>query len=126
MIRLHDLGFGPKLSMAIYQFYQAETLNVLENNPYQLVYDIKGIGFNKADTLARNNGISFNDPERLKAGLLYTLEEECIKQGHTYLSLDYAIEVTLDMLMDAHSSDSIDSKQLENILELLHEEQKLL
>ena len=51
--------------------------------------------------------------QRLKAGLLYTLEEECIKQGHTYLSLDYAIEVTLDMLMDAHSSDSIDSKQLE-------------
>ena len=47
MIRLHDLGFGPKLSMAIYQFYQSETLNVLENNPYQLVYDIKGIGFNK-------------------------------------------------------------------------------
>lgn len=80
----------------------------------------------KGDTLARNNGISFNDPERLKAGLLYTLEEECIKQGHTYLSLDYAIEVTLDMLMDAHSSDSIDSKQLENILELLNEEQKLL
>lgn len=33
MIRLHDLGFGPKLSMAIYQFYQSETLNVLENNP---------------------------------------------------------------------------------------------
>ncbi|MCE0455077.1 ATP-dependent RecD-like DNA helicase [Staphylococcus haemolyticus] len=126
MIRLHDLGFGPKLSMAIYQFYQAETLNVLENNPYQLVYDIKGIGFNKADTLARNNGISFNDPERLKAGLLYTLEEECIKQGHTYLSLDYAIEVTLEMLMDTHSSDSIDSKQLENILELLHEEQKII
>ena len=48
MIRLHDLGFGPKLSMAIYQFYQSETLNVLENNPYQLVYDIiKGIGLIK-------------------------------------------------------------------------------
>ena len=62
----------------------------------------------------------------MKAGLLYTLEEECIKQGHTYLSLDYAIEVTLDMLMDAHSSDSIDSKQLENILELLNEEQKII
>lgn len=53
MIRLHDLGFGPKLSMAIYQFYQSETLNVLEKNPYQLVYDVKGIGFQKADTLAQ-------------------------------------------------------------------------
>ena len=51
MIRLHDLGFGPKLSMAIYQFYMGDTLNVLDKNPYQLVYDIKGIGFNKADQL---------------------------------------------------------------------------
>lgn len=30
MIRLHDLGFGPKLSMAIYQFYMGDTLNVLD------------------------------------------------------------------------------------------------
>ena len=58
----------------------------------------------------------------MKAGLLYTLEEECIKQGHTYLSLDYAIEVTLDMLMDAHSV-IVSIQTLENILELLNEEQ---
>ena len=48
MIRLHDLGFGPKLSMAIYQFYLGDTLTILDRNPYQLIYDIKGIGFNKA------------------------------------------------------------------------------
>ena len=28
MIRLHDLGFGPKLSMAIYQFYLGDTLTI--------------------------------------------------------------------------------------------------
>ncbi|MEJ7509156.1 helix-hairpin-helix domain-containing protein, partial [Staphylococcus simulans] len=38
IIRLHDLGFGPKLAMAIYQAYLGETLNVVENKPYQLVY----------------------------------------------------------------------------------------
>ena len=53
MIRLHDLGFGPKLASSIYQYYGAETLDVLDKNPYQLVYDIKGIGFNKADQLAQ-------------------------------------------------------------------------
>lgn len=53
MIRLHDLGFGPKLASSIYQYYGAETLNVLDKNPYQLVYDIKGIGFSKADQLAQ-------------------------------------------------------------------------
>ena len=32
MIRLHDLGFGPKLASSIYQYYGAETLNVLDKN----------------------------------------------------------------------------------------------
>lgn len=52
--------------MAIYQFYLGDTLTILDRNPYQLIYDIKGIGFNKADQLARNIGIAYNDNERLK------------------------------------------------------------
>ncbi|WP_394856088.1 SF1B family DNA helicase RecD2 [Staphylococcus borealis] len=126
MIRLHDLGFGPKLSMAIYQFYQSDTLQVLENNPYQLVYDVKGIGFQKADILARNNGIAFNDQERLKAGLLYTLEEECIKQGHTYLSNDYIIDVTQQILSNKQQGEAIEQQQLEDVLQILSEESKLI
>lgn len=126
MIRLHDLGFGPKLSMAIYQFYQSDTLQVLENNPYQLVYDVKGIGFQKADILARNNGVAFNDQERLKAGLLYTLEEECIKQGHTYLSNDYIIDVTQQILSNKQQGEAIEQQQLEDVLQNLSEESKLI
>lgn len=126
MIRLHDLGFGPKLSMAIYQFYQSETLKILENNPYQLVYDVKGIGFQKADTLARNNGIAYNDSERLKAGLLYTLEEECIKQGHTYLDENAVLEITEDMLSDKHLDETIEQEQLKHVLQTLFEENKII
>ena len=126
MIRLHDLGFGPKLSMAIYQFYQSETLHILEQNPYQLVYDVKGIGFQKADNLARNSGVKFNDTERLKAGLLYTLEEECIKKGHTYLSYNHIIEVTKDMLSDEQVEEIVELSQLEDVIQLLSEENKLI
>ena len=125
MIRLHDLGFGPKLSMAIYQFYMGETLKILDENPYQLVYDIKGIGFNKADQLARNIGIAADSEERLKAGLLYTLEEECIKQGHTYLPNSYVIESTQTMLNDS-SEVVISTKMLEQKIEQLSEEKKLI
>ncbi|OFO99011.1 ATP-dependent RecD-like DNA helicase [Staphylococcus sp. HMSC065E08] len=125
MIRLHDLGFGPKLSMNIYQVYQVETLTEIEKNPYQLVYDVKGVGFNKADTLAKNLGIEYNDPERLKAGLLYTIEEECIKQGHTYLPKDYVIEASQDTLSQVHS-ESIDAQLLEEMIVQLTEEEKLV
>ena len=121
MIRLHDLGFGPKLSMAIYQFYMSDTLKILDENPYQLVYDIKGIGFNKADQLARNIGIAANSPERLKAGLLYILEEECIKQGHTYLPNSYVIDTTQEMLNDS-TDVTIARETLEEMILQLSEE----
>ncbi|MBL7573351.1 ATP-dependent RecD-like DNA helicase [Staphylococcus saccharolyticus] len=126
MIRLHGLGFGPKLSMAIYQFYMGETLNVLDENPYQLVYDIKGIGFNKADQLARNIGIAANSPERLKAGLLYTLEEECIKQGHTYLPDSYVIDTTREMLNSENNEEVISDDILLKMIESLSQEKKLI
>ncbi|MFW3517886.1 ATP-dependent RecD-like DNA helicase [Staphylococcus caprae] len=125
MIRLHDLGFGPKLSMAIYQFYMSDTLKILDENPYQLVYDIKGIGFNKADQLARNIGIAANSPERLKAGLLYILEEECIKQGHTYLPNSYVIDPTQEMLNDG-TDVTIARETLEEMILQLSEEKKLI
>ncbi|HCW7656351.1 TPA: ATP-dependent RecD-like DNA helicase [Staphylococcus aureus] len=125
MIRLHDLGFGPKLSMAIYQFYLGDTLTILDRNPYQLIYDIKGIGFNKADQLARNIGIAYNDNERLKAALLYTLEEECIKQGHTYLPINVVIDLTVDVL-NYQDEEVIDPEKLDEMLQYLNEEKRLI
>ncbi|HEE1496549.1 TPA: ATP-dependent RecD-like DNA helicase [Staphylococcus aureus] len=125
MIRLHDLGFGPKLSMAIYQFYLGDTLTILDRNPYQLIYDIKGIGFNKADQLARNIGIAYNDNERLKAALLYTLEEECIKQGHTYLPINVVIDLTVDVL-NYQDEEVIEPEKLDEMLQYLNEEKRLI
>lgn len=125
IIRLHDLGFGPKLAMAIYQAYMGDTLDIVKSKPYQLVYDVKGIGFNKADTLARNVGIQFNDAERLKAGLLYVLEEACIKQGHTYLPTNNVLEMTQDMLSQP-PAEVIDTQQLETVLQDLVSDTKLI
>ncbi|MFB2002600.1 SF1B family DNA helicase RecD2 [Staphylococcus warneri] len=128
MIRLHDLGFGPKLASSIYQYYGAETLDVLDKNPYQLVYDIKGIGFNKADQLAQKIGIQFDAPERIKAGLLFTLEEECIKQGHTYIPHDQIIEATYNVLTQNsnHDDNQIKQEQLHTMLQELNEEKRII
>lgn len=125
IIRLHDLGFGPKLAMSIYQAYLGETLTIVEQKPYQLVYDVKGIGFNKADTLARNVGIQFNDPERLKAGVLYVLEEECIKQGHTYMPTQTVLDMTSDMLSN-QPQEIINHEQLEEVMQQLVDADKLI
>ncbi|MDT4118632.1 ATP-dependent RecD-like DNA helicase, partial [Staphylococcus aureus] len=93
--------------------------------PYQLIYDIKGIGFNKADQLARNIGIAYNDNERLKAALLYTLEEECIKQGHTYLPINVVIDLTVDVL-NYQDEEVIEPEKLDEMLQYLNEEKRLI
>ncbi|WP_251520282.1 ATP-dependent RecD-like DNA helicase [Staphylococcus sp. HKU1] len=125
IVRLHDLGFGPKLAMSIYQAYLGETLNIVENKPYQLVYDVRGIGFNKADALARKLGIHFNDVERIKAGLLYVLEEECVKQGHTYLPKAYTLETTQDMLSN-EPSEIIEIEDLAQVVDDLVQNDQLI
>ncbi|PAF64355.1 RecD/TraA family helicase, partial [Staphylococcus aureus] len=102
-----------------------DTLTILDRNPYQLIYDIKGIGFNKADQLARNIGIAYNDNERLKAALLYTLEEECIKQGHTYLPINVVIDLTVDVL-NYQDEEVIEPEKLDEMLQYLNEEKRLI
>ncbi|MCG3400941.1 ATP-dependent RecD-like DNA helicase [Staphylococcus massiliensis] len=125
MIQLHDLGFGAKLAMAIYQVYFGDTLDVINKEPYRLVYDVKGIGFNKADQLATKIGIAFNDDERIKAGLLYVLEEQCVKEGHTYLTIETLTQEALKILSRS-DEEAIQSDQLENMIEQLSEERKLI
>ncbi|WP_086427627.1 ATP-dependent RecD-like DNA helicase [Staphylococcus cornubiensis] len=125
MIRLNELGFGSKLAMDIYKFYKSETLTVLDQNPYQLVYDIKGVGFNKADQLAQQLGIHPEHPDRLKAGLLYLVEETCIKQGHTYLPQEALINETIQLLSQGKES-SIDHETMARILAELVEEKRLV
>ena len=51
MIRLHDLGFGPKLSMAIYQFYMSDTLKILDENPINSFMILKESGLIKLTNL---------------------------------------------------------------------------
>ncbi|NJH68199.1 ATP-dependent RecD-like DNA helicase [Staphylococcus agnetis] len=125
MIRLNELGFGAKLAMDIYKFYKDETINVIDQNPYQLVYDIRGVGFQKADQLASLVGISYTHPNRLKAGIQYIVEEICIKQGHTYLPKDTLMTESSTLLTKQHET-AIDQTMLEDVLCQLIEEKRLI
>ncbi|UXR70662.1 ATP-dependent RecD-like DNA helicase [Staphylococcus sp. IVB6238] len=125
MIRLNELGFGSKLAMDIYKFYQADTLKVLDNNPYQLVYDIKGVGFQKADQLAQQLGIHPLHQDRLRAGILYVVEETCLKNGHTYLPTDALIHAAIELL-SKNQSEVIEEAPMQECMTQLVEEQKLI
>ena len=65
---LNGYGFGTKLSIKIYQQYKEMTLEVIRNNPYQLIEEVDGIGFGRADDIGRALGISGNHDDRVRAG----------------------------------------------------------
>jgi exodeoxyribonuclease V alpha subunit len=84
MIFLHERGISTARALRIYKTYGAEAVEVLTQNPYRLAVDIHGVGFKTADEIAANMGIAKHAPQRVRAGLTYTLEKAA-DSGHTCL-----------------------------------------
>ena len=75
MIFLQGVGVSTSLAVKIYKKYGDESIGTVKAQPYRLAADIWGIGFKTADTIAASVGIAKDSPERIKAGLAYTLSE---------------------------------------------------
>ena len=90
-VKLYQIGLSSKMVMKLYEKYQYETLDIIEANPYRLIYDLEGFGFKKADELAMKLGFSLNDKERLKALLVFTMNNVCNQYGLTYLTSNQLI-----------------------------------
>src|SRR5579862_8456812 len=84
MIFLQGCGVSTSLAVKIYKKYGDESIDTVKQQPYKLAADVWGIGFKTADTIAASVGIAKDSPERIKAGLAYTLSEAA-DDGHCYL-----------------------------------------
>ncbi|WP_273125065.1 SF1B family DNA helicase RecD2 [Bacillus weihaiensis] len=125
MISLNQVGFGPQLAMKIYQTYQDETLSVIQQNPYQLVQDVEGIGFIRADELGQQIGISVKSPERIKAACHYIIEQLSLQDGHVFIKLEQLI-VETKKLLDHSSQERIVETEISNEIIALTEEGKVI
>lgn len=81
---LGNLGFSTKDSMVVYNYYKDQTKRVIENDIYQLIYDIIDINFKKIDQIAINMGINKDDIIRVKAALIYIMTEVSNTYGHSF------------------------------------------
>lgn len=84
MIFLQGVGVSTSLAVKIYKKYGDESVATVQKEPYRLAQDVWGIGFKTADVIAASVGIATDSPERIKAGLAYTLSEAA-DDGHCYL-----------------------------------------
>ncbi|WP_394233059.1 ATP-dependent RecD-like DNA helicase [Niallia oryzisoli] len=125
MIALNQYGFGPQLSMKIYQAYKDQTIDVIQTNPYKLVEDVEGIGFARADELGHQQGITGNHPDRIKAGCLYILEQECMQNGHVFVDAEQLL-VSVQKLLEENQRDQIEYADITSELLKLEEEGKII
>ncbi|EDP23424.1 SF1B family DNA helicase RecD2 [Parvimonas micra] len=84
LFHLTGLGISLSLSKKIYNIFRENTLEVINENPYKLIKNVKGIGFLKADEIALKNNLDKNSPYRIESAILYVLTQKAINFGHVY------------------------------------------
>lgn len=98
MVQLNQWGFGPQVAMRIYQAYQEDAIMILTENPYRLIQEIEGIGFQRADDLAQQLGIVGDHPARIKAAVYYSVHSEVQSSGHVYVQSEFIIPQAKQLL----------------------------
>lgn len=120
---LQQFGISANYAIRLYREYGLAAIDIVSQNPYQLVSDIYGIGFKKADTIAEKIGLPKDDEYRIQSGVKYTLNYY-INEGHTYVPkkllcekagqlMDISIESVSDVLVGMAFEGDIQIENLE-------------
>ena len=107
---LGKMGITKTLIDKLIGFYNsADTvLDIIRNRPYILADDIKGIGFLKADEIALKNGFDRHDMERVKAFMIYVMNDVASNIGSTYISYTYLMDRIDEIIGRDTPQDTID------------------
>ncbi|OPC83639.1 helicase [Embleya scabrispora] len=97
MVFLQGIGISTSPAVRIFKEYGDASITVVRTEPYRLAADVWGIGFKTADAIAKAVGIPHDAPQRIKAGLQYTLSEGS-DSGHCYLPADVLVDAAVKIL----------------------------
>lgn len=121
MVQLNEWGFGPQIAMRIYQTYQDDAIDILTENPYRLIKEIEGIGFQRADDLAKQLGLVGDHPARIKAAVYYSVHSEVQSSGHVYLESEEILPQAKQLLEASQPHDISYESISEAVIELVEE-----
>jgi exodeoxyribonuclease V alpha subunit len=97
MMFLNNHGISLAYSQRILRLYGEQAIELISANPYQLAVDIAGIGFIKADSIAKSIGIALDSPERIRAAIIYQMQQ-AEDRGHCYQTATQLCEQLLATL----------------------------
>ena len=89
---------GPTMALRIHKRWGGAAIDIMKDNPYVLCDEINGIGFEKADKVAKSLGLEGNTPQRVRGGIIYVLSYNANTNGHTLVPKERLVELTSTLL----------------------------
>ena len=121
MVFLRGKDVSASFAAKIYKAYGNDAIQKMQQNPYQLIDDIWGIGFKSADKIALKLGLASDSIERIKAAFVFTISEGA-GIGHLYVDLDDSRKKVVELLeLDA----SLVQERLKEALYDLYSQDKI-
>ncbi|MCX2456109.1 SF1B family DNA helicase RecD2 [Lacticaseibacillus nasuensis] len=121
IIGLNEYGITGAIAAKLYTLYADDTLNVIEENPYQLIADVDGIGFRRADQIAAKLNIAADSPQRLGGAVLAVLGELTDGEGDTYVDLPRLLDGAIGLLEGARNVEVSPKQVGAAVVQLAHD-----
>lgn len=100
-LRKHDISLG--LAQKIYKRHGKACIDIIKNNPYEIAHTLHGVGFIKADHIAKSLNIENDHPQRIKAGISYNFQKWA-EQGNTCVPKELLVQSTQELLSVPNTS----------------------
>ena len=110
--------FGAAATVRIYKRYGGGAVELAKKNPYRLCEEIEGIGFERADRMARDLGLATDSEDRICSGICYLLSSNAQANGHVCLPRDKTVQGAARLL-------GVDETAVNDALELLLAREKV-
>ena len=110
--------FGAAATVRIYKRYGGGAVELAKKNPYLLCEEIEGIGFERADRMARDLGLATDSEDRICSGICYLLASNAQVNGHVCLPRDKTVQGAAKLL-------GVDEAAVTDALDLLLAREKV-
>lgn len=94
---LINFGMKPIQAKQFFDIYKELSIEKIKENPYRLIKEIKGFGFLKCDTIAKNMGYPLDSDSRIYYSILYILNTAQY-DGNTYMNENELLTKVSDLL----------------------------
>ncbi len=96
-LELQEVGLETSDAVRIFKMYGGASVEVVKENPYVLVEDIRGISFVKADEIAARIGIEADSEFRIKSAIKHVLRLWAVN-GSTMMPEKLLVEKTVELI----------------------------